>query len=332
MATAVKSTAHNFIKSSIHRQVRRNVLLAMMLLSAIVAPAASAGEAQATASPPPDTAHSFKPPTFSENTVTYAYGPNYRNPFIKSASQPDGADIARNSITFTHFDAWKYGHNFVDVIFKSSNAVEPAAGGGTGAMGFYSIFRAGLSINRVSGRPLIALGPLSDIDIQAGVNLQGKNTAMAPNERSLYLGPNFQFRFGSGFLNVALQLRQEWNRNGMLGKNEHYDLGFNIEPFWNFPFHIGRAEFVFDGFIDYNSTKGQDVSGRDTRAEFIVRPQLQLDIGSAFGLSRNVLALGIAAEYWHNLYGVDADRIPGARQLTPVVSLTVHLPSRSPAH
>lgn len=278
---------------------------------------------------------SFIAPTFSSNTLSYAWGPNYRNPFIASVSQPGGADIARHSIEFKHFDAWRYGHNFVDVILKRSSSVEPAAGGGAGALGFYSIVRAGLSINRMAGRSVIALGPLRDIDLQLGANLQSKNSDFAPNERSLYLGPNFQFGFGAGYLNIALQARQEWNHNGILGRNEDYDLGFNIEPVWSFPFHIGRASLVFEGYADYNTPKGRDTSGQQTRAELIARPQLKLDVSPWFGLAPNVLELGVGVEYWDNLFGKNGDRVPGARQSTPVISLGVHWPrpasARKPA-
>jgi len=48
----------------------------------------------------------------------YVYGPDYRKPFITTPSQPDGADISRNAIEFKHVDAWKYGHNLVEI--KSS--------------------------------------------------------------------------------------------------------------------------------------------------------------------------------------------------------------------
>ena len=39
----------------------------------------------------------FKPPTFADDTLMYVFGPAYRNPFITSPAQPDGADISRNA-------------------------------------------------------------------------------------------------------------------------------------------------------------------------------------------------------------------------------------------
>jgi len=323
------------------RSSRRNplagVTLVVALLSAAAAPQAAAGAGQEprpagehSAQPAPGaqqgTAPSFKPPTFADDTLMYVVGPAYRNPFITTPSQPGGADILRNAVEFKHVDAWKYGHNAVEIIIKKSSEVEPAAGGGTGALGLYSIFRSGVGINRVAGRPLVAMGPLRDIDVQVGMNLETKSTDYAPQERSLFFGPNLQFRLGAGLLNVALQARKEWNHNGNLGKNESYDVGFNIEPVWHFPFRLGRAQLAFDGFADYNTAKGKDAAGRDTRPEFVARPLLKLDISRMLGQNARVLEVGVGFEYWHNMFGKDADRVPGAKQFTPVFTLTAHLP------
>jgi hypothetical protein len=296
------------------------VLRVLVLLLAITVPAAAAD------APP------FKPPTFADDTLMYVFGPAYRNPFITSPSQPDGADISRNAIEFKHVDAWKYGHNLVEIIIKKSSDVEPAAGGGAGTLGLYSIFRSGVGVNRVAGRPIIALGPLRDIAIQAGMNLETKNSDYAPEERTLYFGPNLQFRFGSGFLNVGLHVRKEWNHNGNLGVNESYDVDFNVEPVWHLPFRIGAARLAFDGFADYNTAKGKDAAGRDTRAEFIARPLLKVDVSPVIGLTSQVLELGVGFEYWHNMFGKDADKVPGADQLTPVFTLAVHLPLGGSRH
>ena len=283
----------------------------------------------ATAQPP---APSFRPPTFADDTLMYVYGPAYRNPFITTPAQPDGADISRHAIEFKHIDAWKYGHNLVEIIIKKSSDVEPAAGGGDGALGLYAILRTGVGINRMAGRPVIALGPLRDIDIQVGLNLESKNTDYAPQERTLYVGPNLQFRFGQAFLNVGLQLRKEWNHNGNLGVTESYDLGFNIEPVWHVPFRLGRAQLAFDGFADYNTPKGKDAAGRATRAEFIARPLLKLDISRIVGARARLLEAGVGFEYWHNLFGKNADKVPGAKQFTPVFTLAVHLPLGGSGH
>jgi len=310
-----------------------SVVLAM-LTTAFARPAfADDGQKPgATAQAPTGTAPSFKPPTFADDTLTYVFGPDYHNPFVASTAQPDGADISRNAIEIKHIDAWKYGHNLIELQIKRSSTVEPASGGGDGALGLYGIFRFGLGINRLAGRPAIALGPLRDIDIEAGMNVESKNSAYAPQERTLYLGPNLQFRVGQGFFNLGLHLRKEWNHNGNVGKVERYRADFNISPVWRLPFRIGGAHLSFDGFADYNTAKGKDGAGHETKPEFITRPQLKLDLGPVVGGKARVAELGVGFEYWHNIFGKDADKVPGAKQFTPVVTLTVHLPLGGSGH
>jgi hypothetical protein len=279
-----------------------------------------------------DAPPAFKPPRFADDTLMYVFGSAYRNPYTTSLAQPDGADISRNTIEFKHIDAWKYGHNLVDIIIKKSSDVEPAAGGGTGTLGLYSIFRSGVGINRLAGKPLLALGPLRDVAIQAGMNLETKNSDYAPEERTLYLGSSLQFRFGSGFLNVGLHIRKEWNHNGQMGVNESYDVNFNVEPVWHIPFRIGGARLALDGFAGYNTPKGRDAAGRETRAEFLARPLLKLDVSPLLGVKSKVLELGVGVDYWHNMFGKDANKVPGADQLTPVFTLAVHLPLGGSGH
>jgi hypothetical protein len=277
-------------------------------------------------------ASSFKPPVFADSTIMYVIGPAYRNPFITSLSQPAGADILHHNIEFKHVDAWKYGHNAIEIIIKKSNEVEPGAGGGTGALELYSIFRSGAGINRIARRPVIALGPLRDVDVQVGMNLETKSSDYAPQERTIYFGPNLQFRFGAGFVNVGLQLRKEWNHNGNLGVNESYDVNFNVEPVWHLPFRLGPAHFALDGYADYNTAKGKDGAGHGTRPEFIARPLLKVDVSPLVGLKSRVLEIGVGFEYWHNMFGKDAAAVPGAKQFTPVFSISAHLPLGAGTH
>jgi hypothetical protein len=313
--------------STIHCRLRAGCLLGVLTFAA-AAPRAGADEGGSDTGTTPV----FRPPTFADDTLMYVFGPAYRNPFTTTPSQPDGADISRNTLEFKHVDAWRYGHNLVEIIIKKASDVEPAAGGGEGAMGLYAILRSGVGINRLAGAPVVAIGPLRDIAIQAGLNLETKNSDYAPQERTLYLGPSFQFRVGGGFVNVALQLRKEWNHNGHLGVSESYDVGFNVEPVWHLPFRLGRTQLALDGFAAYNTAKGKDAAGRDTRAELIARPLLKIDLGTLAGRKARVLELGVGLEYWHNMFGKDADRVPGAEQLTPVFSLVVHLPLGGARH
>jgi hypothetical protein len=300
------------------------VLCSGLSAAAAALPAPPVNEAVDAA--PSTAAPTFRPPIFGDDTLSYVVGSSYRNPHTVSASQPDGADIVRNSIEFKHVDGWKYGNNAIEIVMKKSNDVEPAAGGGTGALGLYAVLRSGIGLNRVMGRPVVAVGPLRDISFEVGTNLETKSSAYAPQERSLFVGPVLQFRFGAAFLNVGFHLRKEWNHNGNYGVSESYDPDLNVEPVWHFPFRVGRVQLAFDGFADYNTAKGKDGGGRETAAEFITRPVLKVDVGSLVKGRARLLEAGVGIEYWHNMFGKDADKVPGAKQCTAVFLLTVHLP------
>ncbi len=45
-----------------------------------------------------------------------------------------------------------------------------------------------------------------------------------------------------------------------------------------------------------------------------------------------MLELGVGFQYWHNMFGKDADRVPGAKEFTPVFTLAVHLPLGRSGH
>ena len=50
------------------------------------------------------------------------------------------------------------------------------------------------------------------------------------------------------------------------------------------------------------------------------------------GQTPHVLELGVGFQYFHNMFGKDANRVPGADEFTPVFSLAVHLPLGGSGH
>jgi hypothetical protein len=169
----------------------------------------------------------------TDGSASYLRGSNFRTPFVTTPSQPDGADIPRNVLQFTHIDSWRYGGNFIDVSLKKSGSADPAVGGGnTGALEVYAILRTAFSLGRIGDTKVFNRGPLRDVLVDMGANLESKNSHYAPEERTIYIGPRFEFRIRRGFLNLLLHYRKEWNHQGILGRNEGYDPNFNFETVW----------------------------------------------------------------------------------------------------
>jgi hypothetical protein len=175
------------------------------------------------------------------------------------------------------------------------------------------------------------MGPLRDVAIEVGANLETKNSSFAPAERTIYFGPNLQFAVPRGYFNVGLHLRKEWNHEGVLGKAENYDPDFNIEPTWMLPFTIGKMHLAYSGFAEYNTQKGTDSFGTRSAAEFLLRNVMTADVGGLlFGRSQ-LVELNGGFWYWHNEYGKPSFE-PGTEQMTPIIGLSFHLDGGRASH
>ena len=297
---------------------RKRIVAALCALLLTVASSALSSQEQAAAA---TGTHPLPPNT---DTLTYWYGPNYHTIFVTRPHSGQTADIARNSIELTHVDFWSKGSNFGDVVLNKSNIAEPATGGGAGAMEVYFTWRSNFGLNAMTGTRAFHLGPVRDVRIEVGTNLETKNSAYAPAEKTIYFGPNLQFAVPKGYLNVGLHLRKEWNHEAILGKTDDYAPDFNIEPNWLLPFTVGKAHMAWQGFADYNTQKGKDSFGSPTVSEFLVRHYVSLDAGGLLFHRPQVLDVNAGFWYWNNEYGKKGS-LPGGEQLTPIFGVTVHL-------
>ena len=261
----------------------------------------------------------------THDTLSFLYGSSYRTPFVTTADAPGGTDIGKATLEFVHNDSWKYGSNFIDFSLRKSDNGEPALGGGTGALEVYAILRTNLSFNKIGHTKKFRAGPLRDVALELGANLESKNSHYAPEEKTIFIGPNFQFQIPRGFLNVGLHYRKEWNHQGIFGRNDNYDPNFNIEASWSVPVPGFRAPLFFAGFATYNTPKGRDSFGSESVSEVLIRPRVMLDAGKLLFDRRGLLEIGGGVEYWYNEYGKNTGRTPGAKQTTPFVQLTYHL-------
>jgi len=258
------------------------------------------------------------------NVVAYWYGSNYRTPFVLQPNSFQPADIARNSLEYTHVDFWRIGSNFADVMVNQSNMAEPASSGGTGATEIYVTLRSAVGLNEITQSDRFRFGPVRNVAMEAGANLETKNSSYAPAERTIYLGPKLQFAMPRGYLNLGLHFRKEWNHEGVLGKSENYDPNFNVEANWMVPFTVGKMHLSYAGFADHNTAKGKDSLGTQTVPEFLVRSTVSVDAGWFLFRRAQFLDLSAGLWYWHNEYGKPSS-IPGAKQAAPFVGLVYHL-------
>jgi len=308
-------------------------LLLTLLSHVVSAPAQDAPPTASSSTTPslaltnPQGAHAVPP---GSDVLAYWYGANYRTPFVTKTGSGQAADIARNALEYTHVGFWGMGSNFVNLMLSKSDMAEPAAGGGSGAVEAYLTLRSNLGLDEVTHSRAFHAGPLRDIAVELGTNLETKNSSFSPAEKTIYVGPNFQFSVPKGYFNVGLHLRKEWNHEAVLGKADLYDPDFNIEPTWMLPFAVGKVHMTYSGFAEYNTPKGKDSFGVKTVSEFLIRNYVSLDAGALLLHKPQLIDVTGGFWYWNNEYGKTASD-PGAKQMTPIFGIAVHL-DKSRAH
>lgn len=259
---------------------------------------------------------------WSDTSIHYWYGPYFREPGV-TGNDGRAADIGKNIISLTHADGYRYGTNFFNVDMLMSNGADPSNNGSSGAQEFYAVYRHNLSLNAVAGKDSFAFGPVRDVSIAAGFDLNTKNTAFAPRKRMLVLGPNFQFDV-PGFLNVALLYRYEQNYNGIVGKSVSFRSTAMLESSWRINFQAGGIPLSFEGYGSLTGPKGNDGFGQGTKTEFLFHPKLMVDVGALAGARKQTFQVGLGWEYWHNKFGADHTKVAGAIQSTPFIEAAVH--------
>ena len=245
--------------------------------------------------------------TWSDTFIGYRYGTDFREP-----NNP--RDVEKHILQFSHASGYSIGQNFVNLdIFQSDKADPTERGGSNGATEFYLTYRHQVHLGKAFGRSL-AFGPVKEVAITAGFDLNTKNSPVQPRKRLLVVGPTLKFDM-PGFLDVSLLLGKEWNHNnfGTVEKEIAFDPQWIINAAWGIPFSAGPVPLKFQGFANYLSKRGEDYNGKETKAETLMRTSLMVDVGQMAWGKKNTLLMGVGYEYWrnkfgnHGIQGVDVD-------------------------
>jgi len=237
--------------------------------------------------------------TWSDTYIGYRFGTQFHEP-------ANPKKVQKNVIQFTHASGYSLGQNFVNLDVLMSDHNDPANGGDSGATEFYLTYRHQLHASKVLGKAM-AFGPVKDMALSLGADLNTKNTAFAPRKRLLLLGPTFKFDV-PGFLDVSLFYAREWNHCGLNApvckrNSILFDpyLLFNVS--WGIPFNAGSVPMKFQGFLNYATEKGKDYGYVDTAAETLMRTSLMVDVGQMATGTKNVFWMGVGYELWRNKFG-----------------------------
>ena len=255
--------------------------------------------------------------TWSDTFLGYRYGTQFTEP-------GNSRDVEKHVLQFTHVSGYSLGQNFLNLDLLQSDSADPASGGDSGATEAYLTYRHQLYLGKLAGEPM-TFGPVREVALTGGVDLNTKNTAFAPRKRLLVAGPTLKFDVPRGFVDLSLFYAHEWNHcgAGFCDVNEiEFDPYVQLNLAWGLPFEIGAAALKFQGFYNYNGEKGADYQGADTEPEQLLRTSLMLDVGRLAWGGENQLWAGVGYEFWRNKFG-NHDK-PGVDTDAPTLQLEWH--------
>jgi nucleoside-specific outer membrane channel protein Tsx len=207
----------------------------------------------------------------------YLWGSSFENPFTGSKH------IDQSTITVEHADGWKYGDNFF--FFDITSPTDDDA----------------FIYGEIS--PRLSLGKITGMDLSApfvkDVLLAGTYEIASSGDRGYLYGVGLSLNLPKfNFADLNLYARNTSNNDGIT---------YQITPVWQLPFTIGKADLLFEGFVDFAGSEGASEFNIDAQ------PRLLLDAGKLWGAPGN-LYLGTEVIYWHNKFGID-----GVNEFAPQV-------------
>ena len=158
------------------------------------------------------------PPVFTVNNNIVGYY------YLPTATNPGAGQTPKNALSFSHFDVWNYGTNFVNVEWlKATNGRAPPFGtpaapcdqhgpldppGSSrcpGYMDIYGFFRSTFGWNQIFNTKAFSVGPLTNVEFIVGGDFNTDNTTEASAKRAILGGLQFDFEMPyKGYFNVAV--------------------------------------------------------------------------------------------------------------------------------
>ncbi len=253
--------------------------------------------------------------------VSLLGGANYRipydNPNLFNVALPYENDETRTVFTFEHCGETDFGDTFMFFDYLWNN---------DGDREFYAEVNPRISLGKALNKDL-SNGIIQDYflsycyehDDTFYSNDSGTNTDLHLRNHLFGFGINFKFK-GFTHFKIDYFLRANGQSDHPAGhapyKNQQVTLC------WGYPFNIGDAEFVYDGFVDYTTPETTVTASRgreEHKASTNFTSQLKWNLGKALKLKnykKNKLYLGVEYVYWTNKFGIEDGKelFPGAKR------------------
>jgi hypothetical protein len=270
----------------------------------------------------------------NDNSVSYAYA--------FAASQPFATDhTAKNVVSFTHFDVWRYGTNLFNIDLLKSDLKDPSnpcglpgfpATGCEGTTEIYGFFRSTLGWKELFGLRFGSF--LTNISFKVGGDGNSVNNANAAAKKDVVAGLQFNFAlpFGATF-NVSPLYYTEKNHSSFNLENTSgtdYFSTYRVETSLNVPLGPKGTPLSFGSLFAVQGPKGLCPAGVcalnavPTKTEIYTQQVLRLDVGQLAYNKPGVFSVFVAYVYWHNKFGIDhtLDPTGGSIESTALVGAT----------
>lgn len=267
----------------------------------------------------PATAHALQ---WQDNSISYTTSNQFTEPGVTKK-------VTKHIVEFVHANGYRLGNNLFRAKVLRSDENDPVDGGTRGATEVYVVYRHLLSLGALLDRP-VAFGPVKDVGLTVGFDLNTKDNAFGPRKRLLVAGPTLKFNVPPrSMLNLSLlaaQERNECNLPPCLAPGAKQKITFDTFPLihaaWRFPITVGSMSTRLEGFAAKGFRRGTDYVGNKVAHETLVRVAWLADVGALLGDNPNSLFAGVGYELWRNKYG--SNGVPGRNTDAPTLQLKWH--------
>lgn len=259
---------------------------------------------------------------WQDSSLSYTVSDQFTEPGVP-------VEVTKHIVEYVHVNGYRLGNNMLRFKMMKSDDNDPTASGNEGATELYAVYRHYLSFGALAEKSL-GFGPVRDIGLTAGFDINTKNNAFGPRKRMFVLGPTLMFDVPKrSMLQLSLLANKEYNHCGLppcSAPGNHNDYEFDTYPMlftaWHFPIQLGRIGTKFEGFALKGYRRGVDYVGNKVGHETLIRAAWLVDVGQLADSQAGKVYAGIGYEYWRNKYG--ANGIPGTSTNAPTLQLKWH--------
>jgi hypothetical protein len=287
----------------------------------------------------------------NDNSISFTWFPSATDPGVP------GGGIAGNSNSFnkfvgefTHFDAWQYGTNFVDInVIKSDNnnpIGDRFLSGASGSTELFVVERSTLGFNQLTNSKMFSNFLFKNVEFEFGGNFNTENDGVAPQLDAPVAGLQFDLNMNlPGTVNLSVLAYKEFNNNnywivGDYSGSREYKVAPRLELLIAEPLSFLPIPVSWHNFTAVTFPKGAGLSTAHlnalcasvggctgtnpdavfTKTEVFEDNRIVLDASKLWFNKPGKWELYAGYRYWYNKFGTDHNA-PLFSQIAPGTSI-----------